>query len=240
MTLHVLQDRSQIAKARQELVNMGASQLDRTASPLRSLMNALGLGHGMVVGDMLKSWDVLATVNFLANRLKKDHPILDIGCYASEVLVVLHKLGYSHLAGVDLNPHLSRMPYQDFIRYEVADFRHTPFEDASFQAITSISVIEHGFDGPALLKEMSRLLRVGGYFICSFDYWPDKIDTTGTRFFGMDWKIFSREEVIHFVADAANHGLHPVGELMFDRKDSPIASAGKQYTFGWLVLARSA
>jgi len=132
------------------------------------------------------------------------------------------------------------MPYQDFIRYEIADFRHAPFEDASFHAITSISVIEHGFDGPALLKEISRLLRVGGYFIASFDYWPVKIDTTGTSFFGMEWKIFSKEEVIHFVAEAENYGLYPVGELMFDSKDRPIATAGKQYTFGWLVLARSA
>ena len=240
MTLHVLQDWAQITKARQELVNRGVSQLDRTPSLLRSLLTSLGLGHGMAVGDMVKSWDVLATVDFLVEHVKKDQPVLDIGCYASEVLIALHALGYSHLAGVDLNPHLSRMPYQDSIRYEVADFRHTPFEDASFQAITSISVIEHGFDGPALLKEMSRLLKVGGYLITSFDYWPAKIDTTGTTFFGMEWRIFSREEVIQFVADAASHGLKPVGELTFDSKDSPIATAGKQYTFGWLVLQRSA
>lgn len=219
---------------------MGVSQLERPVPPLRALLNALGLGRGMVVGDLVKSWDVLATIKFLASRVGKDESILDIGCYASEILVSLHTLGYSRLSGVDLNPHLGRMPHQDSIRYEVSDFMHTPFEVASFKAITAISVIEHGFDGPALLKEVSRLLKVGGYFICSFDYWPEKVDTTGTLMFGMSWTVFSRDEVRRFVADAAGHGLRPVGELRFDAKDSPIEAAGKQYTFGWLVLERTA
>jgi len=239
MTLHVLQDKSQISKARQELVDMGISHVDTSNHSLQSLMRKLGLKRDVSVGDVMKSWDVLATVNFLASHVKQHEPILDIGCYASEVIVALHKLGYSRLAGADLNPNLKRMPYQDSIRYEIADFRHTPFEDASFQAITSISVMEHGFAGAALLKEMSRLLRAGGYFIASFDYWPAKIDTTGTTFFGMDWRIFSKDEVSAFVAEAADYGLYPVGEMMYEGKDKPIDCAGKQYTFGWLVLSRA-
>ncbi|MEO6421672.1 MAG: class I SAM-dependent methyltransferase [Candidatus Nitrotoga sp.] len=192
------------------------------------------------MGDMVKSWDVLATVNFLESHVKKIEPILDIGCYASEVIIALHKLGYSNLTGADLNPDLQKMPYQNDIHYEITDFMHTKFEDASFQAITSISVIEHGFDGQSLLKEMSRLLIQGGYFIASFDYWPEKIDTTGKKFFGMDWKIFSKDEIINFVTEAANYGLYPVGEMMYGGKDKPIDCAGKQYTFGWLVLTKSA
>lgn len=238
MTLRVLQDQAQIAQARRDLVRLGMPSLEKT--PWRALLKALGLGPRMVVGDVVKSWDVLSTVELIRNNLKKDDPILDIGCYASEVLVALHTLGYSRLAGVDLNPHLARMPFQESIRYETADFMHTPFADASFQAITSISVMEHGFNAPALLKEMSRLLKVGGYFISSFDYWPDKIDTTDTRFFGMDWTIFSRDEVRQFVAEAARHGLRPAGDLLFEAKDAPIAHGGKQYTFGWIVLKHTA
>ena len=188
---------------------------------------------------MVKSWDVLATVNFLESHVKKNEPILDIGCYASEVIVALHKLGYSNLTGADLDPNLKRMPYQDCIRYEIVNFMHTKFEDASFQAITSISVIEHDFDGQALLKEMSRLLRPGGYFIASFDYWPEKIDTSGTRFFGMDWKIFSKAEINEFVTEAAAYRLHPIGEMRYEGNDKPIDCAAKQYTFGWLVLSKS-
>ena len=235
MTMEVLQNKLQISEARQVLVNKGASLVE---SPLRSLMRKLGLVRGVAMGDMVKSWDVLATVNFLEANVKKNEPILDIGCYASEVIGVLHKLGYSNLTGADLNPDLQKMPYQNDIRYELTDFMHTKFEDASFQAITSISVIEHGFDGQSLLKEMSRLLRPDGYFIASFDYWPEKTDTTGIKFFGMDWKIFSKNEVIDFVNLAANYGLFPNGEMNYGGKDKPIDCADKQYTFGWLVLKK--
>jgi ubiquinone/menaquinone biosynthesis C-methylase UbiE len=235
MIMEVLQNKLQISKARQVLVNKGASLVE---SPLRSLMRKLGLVRGVAMGDMVKSWDVLATLNFLENNVKKKEPILDIGCYASEVIVALHKLGYSNLTGADLNPNLQKMPYQNDIHYEITDFMHTKFEDASFRAITSISVIEHGFDEQSLLKEMSRLLRPGGYFIASFDYWPEKIDTTGIKFFGMDWKIFSRNEVIDFVKKAASYGLFPNGEMNYVGQDKPIDCADKQYTFGWIVLKK--
>lgn len=237
MTLEVLQDKLQISQARQELINKGVSLLD---SPLRSLMRSLGLVRGMAIGDMVKSWDVLSTLHFIESHVTKNEPVLDIGCYASEVIVALHKLGYSNLTGADLDTNLRRMPCQDSIRYEVTDFMHTTFEDESFQAITSISVIEHGFDGQSLLKEMSRLLKPGGDFIASFDYWPEKIDTTGTKFFGMDWTIFSKNEINNFITEAAGYGLFPTGEMMYGGKDKPIDCGGKRYTFGWLVLRKAA
>jgi len=238
MTMQVLQDKKQINKAREELDKKGASHVDQPDSRMKALLRRLGLVKDVVMGDMIKSWDVLTTVNFIESNVKKSESILDIGCYSSEILASLHKVGYSNLTGADLNPHLNRMPYQDSISYEVTNFMHTKFADSSFKAITSISVIEHDFDGQALLKEMSRLLQPGGYFIASFDYWPEKIDTTGTQFFGMDWKIFSKDEVANFVTEAAEFGLFPVEEMNYGGKDKPIDCAGKQYTFGWLVLKK--
>lgn len=235
--MQVLQEKQQISKARQELLNRGASLAD---SPFRALMRKCGLIRGLAVGDMVKSWDVLTTINFLETHVKKDDPILDIGCYSSEVIVALHKLGYSRLTGADLNPNLKKMPYQDFINYEISNFMNTTFEDSSFQAITSISVIEHGFDAPSLLREMSRLLRPGGYFIASIDYWKEKVDTSGTKFFGMDWKIFSKKEIAAFITEAAAYGLFPVGEMMYDGKDKVIDCGRKQYTFAWLALEKRA
>lgn len=238
MSMEVLQNKLQIKKARQELDNKGASYVDSPDSRLKSLMRKLGLVNGVIVGDKVKSWDVLSTVNFIESHVKKHEPILDIGCYASEILASLHKIGYSNLAGADLNPNLNKMPYQDSIRYEVTNFMHTKFQDSSFKAITSISVIEHGFNGQALLMEISRLLKPDGYFISSFDYWPEKINTTGIKFFGMDWYIFSKQDVADFVAQATKYGLVPVGELHFEGQDTPIECGGKKYTFGWLVLKK--
>ncbi|MFA6176125.1 MAG: class I SAM-dependent methyltransferase, partial [Phycisphaerae bacterium] len=150
----------------------------------------------------------------------------------------LHKLGYSILTGIDLNSNLQKMPYPKTIRYEIANFMNTKFADASFQAITSISVIEHGFNGASLLKEMSRLLKPGGCFISSFDYWPEKIDTTGQNFFGMDWKIFSKNEIADFINEATAYNLFPVGTMDYTSGDKAIDYWGKQYTFAWLALEK--
>ncbi|MBU2575064.1 MAG: class I SAM-dependent methyltransferase [Elusimicrobia bacterium] len=235
LAMKVLQNKSQIIDAREEMMRKGVSFVD---SYLRSLLRRLGLVRGVMVGDMVKSWDVLSTVDFLESHVKKNEPILDIGCYASEVIVALHKLGYSDLTGADLNPNLRKMPYQNAIRYEISNFMRTKFKDASFQAITSISVIEHGFDGQSLLKEMARLLRVGGYFIASFDYWPEKIETTGIKIFGMDWKIFSKDEIADFITEAAICGLFPVGEMSYEGKDKVMDYEGKQYTFALVALEK--
>lgn len=236
MSMQVLQEKQQIGKARQELLNKGASFAD---SFLRSLIRKLGLVRGMEVGDMVKSWDILSTVTFLDSHVTKDEPILDIGCYASEVIVALHDLNYSNLFGIDLNPELQKMPYSDVIKYEIGNFMHTKYADNSFRVVTSISVIEHGFDGNALLKEVSRILQSGGYFIATFDYWSEKIDTDGIKIFGMDWKIFSRQEVLSFVELASTYGLFPVGALNPECKDRVINCGGKQYTFAWLALQKA-
>lgn len=237
MTMKVLQEQRQIDDARRELVARGISSLD---SPSRSFMRRLSFSRRIAVGDNVKSWDVLATLRFLEQNVEKSEPILDIGCYASEVIVSLHKLGYSNLTGIDLNPDVRRMPYNESISYRITDFTNTGMPANSFKAITSISVIEHGFDGKALLSEMSRLLRPGGYFVASFDYWPEKIDTTGIKFFGMDWLLFSKEDVVAMTREAAKFGLSPVGEMQYEAKQRAIECGGRHYTFAWLVLQKTA
>ncbi|OZA05609.1 MAG: hypothetical protein B7X95_05760 [Methylophilaceae bacterium 17-44-8] len=234
--MKVLKNNTQIENARKELISRGASCIE---SSFHALLRRLHLIRDVKLGDKIKSWDVLETLNFLDQNIQKNDPVLDIGCYASEIIVALHKQGYTNLTGADLNPDLKLMPGQGNIRYETTNFMHTPFPDASFKAITSISVIEHGFDAQSLLKEMSRLLQPGGYFIASFDYWPEKIDTTGIKFFGMDWLIFSKEDVNNFITLAATFGLRPSVPLNFDSDETPIEGGGKNYTFGWLTLQKT-
>jgi SAM-dependent methyltransferase len=147
---------------------------------------------------------------------------------------------YSNLTGVDLNPRIREMPFADPIRYEVADLMATPFSDGSFGAITAISVIEHGFRSERLLREISRLLRPGGYFTASFDYWPEKVDTTGMDIFGMDWRIFSKAEVLAFIEEARAYGLSSCGEIDLEAEEKVIHWGGKDYTFAWLALRKAA
>jgi SAM-dependent methyltransferase len=237
MTVAVLKSRGEIKKAREELRRR---QLSFAVPAWKHLAYVLAISNGIAVGDVLKSWDVLKTLEFLERNIPLDAPILDIGAFASELPSILHNLGYSNIVGIDLNPKIREMPYAGLVRYEVADFMHAPFDSGSFQAITAISVIEHGFNPSALLNEVSRLLRPGGCFVASFDYWPDKVDSSEVKIFGMDWRIFSAQEVREFIADAARYELHPSGEVELSGLDKPIKHAKREYTFAWLALRKKA
>ena len=239
MTLKVLQTKDQIRTARQSLERSGLSSLP---SPLKKhaahIAARVGMKPPLILGDFVKSWDLLTSIEFLESNVVRNDPVLDIGAYASEILIALKKAGFTNLTGVDLNPRLKEMPFQNDIKYVTSDFMNTPFSDASFQAVTSISVIEHGFEPERLMKEAARILRPGGYFIASFDYWREKIDTGRTRFFDMDWLIFSEQDVFDMLAVAKKYGLEPVGELHPQTGDRAIEHGGFEYTFGWMVLQR--
>src|SRR5215469_2850494 len=122
---------------------------------------------GVNVGDVKKSWDVLRTVEFLDQNVTRSSSILDIGAYASEILCILYKIGFSNLTGIDLDPRLTWMPHAQSICYLQGDFTNTGFPANSFRAVTAVSVLEHGFCSDKVLAEVSRILMPGGYFIGS-------------------------------------------------------------------------
>lgn len=235
--LEVLKSRRDIELARQEL---SRRKLSFTSPWWKRLGRKVSARKGIEVGDHVKSWDVLKTVHFIEMNVPTSASILDLGAFASELPCILHKLNYSNVVGIDLNPAIRQMPYADSVRYEVADFMHTRFANESFDVITAISVIEHGYNGQILLRELSRLLRPGGYFVASFDYWPEKIKSDGIMIFGMDWRIFSEQEVRSFVQEAREYGLMLPGNLDLDSAERAISCAGRDYTFAWLVLRKNA
>lgn len=235
MSVEILKSESQIDLARAELRRRGLSFIDPWW--LRKLREHRVV-RGVNIGHHVKSWDILKTATFIEKNISKDGPILDVGTYTSEILCVLHRLDYLELTGVDLNPKIELMPYGDNIQYKVADFMHAGFQNEAFEAITAISVIEHGFKSQSLLKEISFLLRSGGYFIASFDYWPDKIDTAGIDMFGLDWRIFSKTEVLTFMDEAREYDLVPYGPVDLEAKDPVVNWAGRSYTLAWLVLSK--
>ena len=236
MTVSVLQTSSEITDSRDELERRGLSCL---GAPYVRALRRVHMIPGVNVGDKRKSWDVHKTVTFLEERLSRDAPILDLGAFASEIPCALHRLGFSRVVGVDLNRRMGAMPYANRVDYVIGDFHRTPFVNGAFAAVTAISVIEHGFEPEKLMSEVGRLLIPGGYFVGSFDYWPDKIDTSGIDLFGMDWRIFSRRDVGELLAKAATASLVDDGPVSLDATDRVIRSGGKQYTFAWFSLRKS-
>jgi len=205
---------------------------------LGNLLRSLHIVKVLAVGEMNKGWDVLKTIDFIDSTLEKDAAVLDIGAFSSEMLPLLARIGHTNLVGIDLNPCLLDMPSAGIIRYDVGDFLETSYPDGYFKAISAISVIEHGYDGRKLFEEMTRLLAPGGYFIASFDYWPEKIDCGDVQPFGLSWTVFSMDQVKEMIAMAADFGLEPVGPLDYCAQDRTIEWQDKQYTFAWIVLRK--
>jgi SAM-dependent methyltransferase len=182
---------------------------------------------------VLKTWDVRQTVAALSAQLDPSDAVLDMGCFACDVLPALKRLGYRNLFGIDLNPAVLQMPDAEMVNYTVGDLLSTPWPDSYFAGISAISVIEHGVPDDELCHEVSRLLRPGGLFIFTTDYWPHKIVTT-ERMFDRDWRIFDSSEIEALVAVARAHNLHPVsdpGDRIREVGSPAIHFAGKDYTF---------
>ena len=233
--LRILQSRDEIRAARADLARRRASALD---GKLPRFLMRLGLVSRAPVGDLVKSWDLRRTIDFLEETYGPAARVLDMGCFSCELLPALARLGYGRLTGMDLNPRVINMPSSRSVRYLAGDFLDTGLPDASFDCITAISVIEHGFQPDRLLSEISRLLVPGGAFVASFDYWPEKLSTDGIRLFGMSWSIFSEEEIDAFIGQARSLGFEPHSNLEFSASAAPIHYAGYRYTFGWLVLRK--
>ena len=237
MTVRVLQSKSEIAEARRSLRVRGVSCLRPVPLPLR-VLRRLGFASRAAIGDRLKSWDVALTARFVDDHVPHSAKILDLGAYSSELPYVLHASGYTSLHGIDFDPRLATMPLQEAVHFIRGDFHHAPLRDGSIDAITSISVIEHGYSAEKLFGEASRLLRPGGYFLASCDYWPEKIDTTDVTLFGVSWTIFSRDEILAMIDAARGFDLHPTGPIELDAGDRAIDWNGRNYTFAWLALQK--
>jgi SAM-dependent methyltransferase len=230
----VLQDRDQIFDGR---AAMTAAGVDFAQSPIYP-------AH--VRPDVIKSWDVWRTVSLIRQTTDPAAGrVLDLGCFACEIVPALDRFGFSDLHGIDLNPQVSDMPAASRATYHVGDMMAAPFEDGSVNAISAISTIEHGFDQPRLLAEVSRLLTPGGHFVFSTDYWPEKIDTAEVQqWFNLDWTIFSAQDIKAFIAQAADVGLAPVlpvtDELLETVDDQPVHWHKRDYTFLYGVLRKDA
>lgn len=241
----------------------------RSAGPCRVLRSAdeiraaeleserLGL---CPVPDASKHWDNLIAVEAVRQSGVGLHePIVDLGCRGGIVLTWLHQLGYRSLYGCDLRapyPGIrgaarkrlwrtaywgARMYLHDRSRMRRVRVEATGFPSGAFAAATCMSVIEHGVEVPAFLREASRLLRPGGLLVLSTDYWPEPIDLEGLQRYesahGRD-RILSREEVEEICREAESHGLLLAEPVDLDAGARVIRSAGYEYTFLALAFRR--
>jgi len=233
---------SEIEDSRKEIERLNISALHK--NKLLRFLRERRIFPGICLGHHIKSWDVLNAYKFINEFLKLDAVITDFGCYASEILPLLHKAGYRNLSGIDTDPGVLNMPYSNRIEYIVSDYLSKDvIPENSRDLIVSISAIEHGYAPELLIKAVSKSLKTGGFFFVTFDYWPDKIDTTGITMFGRTWDILSDNELIELRDIANKYGLKEIevnqGDGHLDLNNPPIHWANRKYTFGNMIFKKA-
>lgn len=193
--------------------------------------------------DQPKNWDCYRAFSFILKHGDKKAKILDVGCaHYGVILQWLELYGFSNLYGCDIA--FKKDFQRGKIRYTNQDLQKTNFESASFDFITSISVIEHGVDVDAYFREMGRLLKPGGYLLTSTDYWPEPINTTRLYPYGRElgeMRIFTKNDVENWVGKAKTYALELLEPIDFSYKDKVVwwQRVRKRFTFVFFVLKRS-
>lgn len=179
-----------------------------------------------------KNWDHLAAVKAILSSTSRTACVLDAGAEMySNVLPALFACGYRRLYGMNLS--FADPARRGPIRYLRGDITRTGFSDGFFDAVTCMSVIEHGVPLRPYFAEMFRVLKPGGLLITSTDYYPEPIDTTGKEAHGAPVKIFSRREAEEMMALAREIGFEATGPVDLAASARPIRweEFGLEYTF---------
>jgi SAM-dependent methyltransferase len=186
--------------------------------------------------DGPKNWDALIALDLILRNTSPASAVLDAGAEVySPLLKWLYWYGYRNLHGINLvfDGPFKRGP----ISYVPGDITQSPYPDARFDAITCLSVIEHGVDVPAFLRESHRILRPGGLLVISCDYHADPTPTAGQTAYGMPVHVFNRAEIESVLTTARDIGFEPTSPAVLDCAERPVHWARLGIDFTFLVLA---
>ncbi len=99
-------------------------------------------------------------------RPGRDLKLLDIGCGAGNM--IHHLSRYGQVKGVEIDPRPVAVAQQRGYDVEQGDAcQGLAYEDASFDVVSALDVIEHNEDDLSILREAFRVLKPGGYVIIS-------------------------------------------------------------------------
>jgi SAM-dependent methyltransferase len=186
--------------------------------------------------DGPKNWDALIALDLVLRSTSTASGVLDAGAEAySPLLTWLYWYGYRDLHGVNLV--FDRPFRRGPIRYVPGDITRSPYPDARFDAITCLSVVEHGVDVGAFLRESSRILRPDGLLVISCDYHAEPTPSAGQTAYGAPVHVFDRAEIEHLLPVARAAGFEPTSPVSLDCVERPVHWKRVGIDFTFLLLA---
>ena len=138
--------------------------------------------------------------------------LLDAGCGSGRTLDELTR--YGRVSGVDLSPEAvayARRRGHDDVR--VARVEELPFEDATFDVVTCLDVVEHTPDDRATLAELRRVTRPGGLLLVTVPAyqalwsWHDEVNLHFRRYDGSSLRSVARTAGWDVVTDTHFNSL---------------------------------
>lgn len=205
--------------------------------------------------DRPKNWDALGAVGALlrlagdepgAGRTARDLRVMDAGSARySPVLpwLRLYGLGDEPGALLGINLEFGEPVTRDGVTFRYGDVTDTGLPEGGLDAVTCMSVIEHGVPVQPFLAESARVLRPGGVFCVSTDYDQEPPDTSGHTAYGGPVHIFGPGQIRALVDQARQVGLDLVGTLDapgLRHPERPVhwRRLGLDYTFVLLTFRR--
>lgn len=199
-----------------------------------------------------KNWD-LYRVYTIVESMPREKKIIDLGCGDAFALKLLYAMGFKSLYGIDFSINwrarvgqITRMwrarslkvPY----RLYKGDLTTTKFSARTFDVALGISVIEHGVNLEKFLIESFRILKPGGLLFITNDYWEEEIQINASvRPYGLSWKIFSKQDIEHFIKLSYDVGFFLYRDSPFPKcSDRCIVWKNHEYTFLNIVLKKKA
>lgn len=128
----------------------------------------------------------LSDINFdsIERRVLPDRSFLDIGCATGLLISRMKKHGWQE-QGVEIcRPAAEHGMKVRGVRIFVGTLEEAGFASRSYDVIHCSHLIEHLTDPRAFVREVSRLLKPGGYFIVT----TPSIDGFQARLFGPEWR----------------------------------------------------
>lgn len=186
--------------------------------------------------DKPKNWDALGAVSLILHEFGPKSRVLDAGAARySPILPWLYLYGARELTGNNLEFHRRRR--HGSVNYDPGDITEMRYPDGSFDAVTCMSVIEHGVPIGPFASEAARVLRAGGLLVISTDYDKDPPDTRGLTAYGSPVKILGPSDIHELVSTAADYGLVLRGTLKLEHADRPLHWKRTNLDFTFIRLA---
>ncbi|MBF0607100.1 MAG: class I SAM-dependent methyltransferase [Magnetococcales bacterium] len=152
----------------------------------------LGTDYDSVREMKVATFDTLLKI---AERYFSGGKVLDVGCATGFFLEAASHKGFSAY-GVELSEYSASIARDRFGSDRVfhGSLEGAGYEDGFFDAVFMIDLIEHIKDVNALLREVYRILRVGGVLVIVT---PD-IKSVTFRLMGRHWPHFKTEHLFYF------------------------------------------